>query len=164
MPAPVSRHDGARLGHQGSQTGCVAHLPLKSGARLPRNAEMPSLASAEANTRRERPLLGRDPLVEVARRRDALDLLQRERRLTGKLARPGQGGVEQFVIFDHAVRKPISNASSARIGVADQVHLERLVGAHKARQRWVPPKPGMIPSLNLGLAEQSRARGDPHVA
>src|SRR6516164_8974810 len=45
---------------------------------------------------REPPLLVLDPRVQIARRRDALYLLDRQRSLAGQLARPGQGRVEQL--------------------------------------------------------------------
>ena len=64
------------------------YFPWKCGARLPRNAEMPSLASARGEHGRERPLLGLDPLVEIAGGGDALDLLQRERRLARRACAP----------------------------------------------------------------------------
>ena len=61
---------------------------------------MPSLRVGAREDRREGALLGLDPLVEVAGAGDALDLLDRQRRLTGELARPLQRGVEQFVVLD----------------------------------------------------------------
>ena len=48
--------------------------------------------------------------------------------------------------------------------VADQVHLQRLVGAHQARQALGAAEAGDDAELDLGLAEDGRARGDPHVA
>ena len=76
----------------------TAHLPLNSGVRLPRNAPMPSRASSDTNAFAKRLLLGRDALVEVALVRDLLDLLERERRLAGELARPRERRVEQLVV------------------------------------------------------------------
>ena len=62
---------------------------------------MPSLASSLAKAVGEALLLGLDALVEVARAPETrLDLLDRERRLPGELARPQQRGVEQFVVLD----------------------------------------------------------------
>ena len=70
-PRPGQRHDRAapRISSASVGRGVVgadAHLPWNRGvALLPRKAEIPSRASSEPNTRRERLLLGVD-----ARRRD----------------------------------------------------------------------------------------------
>ena len=52
------------------------------------------LAISTAEDSRERTLLVLDPLIQVASCGDLLDLGNRERRLTGQLARPLQGCVE----------------------------------------------------------------------
>ena len=64
---------------------------------------MPSLPSSEPKTAAKPPFSACDALVEVALGADELDLLDRQRRLLGELARPGQRGVEQLVVDDHAV-------------------------------------------------------------
>src|ERR671917_54271 len=89
-----------------------AQMPVpgvrKSG--IPDGTEMPAPVSAStfpaepiSSARREGPgrergLLGLDPLVEVTLVRHALDLLERERRLPGQLARPRKRRVEQLVV------------------------------------------------------------------
>src|SRR5690606_10681442 len=47
---------------------------------------------------REALLLGLDALVEIAGVRDRLDLLDRDGRLPGQTASPGDGGVEELVV------------------------------------------------------------------
>ena len=49
---------------------------------------MPSRASSDVKASMKPRLLGLDALVEVAGVRDPLDLLERDRRLAGELARP----------------------------------------------------------------------------
>ena len=113
----------------------------------------------------ERVELGRQARVEVAVLGDALDLLDRERRLAGQLAAPGQRGVEQLVVLDDAVHEPV---------------LERLVGGDRVADACSSPAPwpaptsraqplgaaeaGDDPEVDLGLAERRRARRQAHVA
>src|SRR5581483_4683339 len=83
---------------------------------------------------REALLLGLDAGVEIALGRDALDLLDRERRLACEPPRPHQRGVEQFVVLDDAVDEPELERFLGQDRAADEVHLERLVGADEPRQ------------------------------
>ena len=79
MPAPVSATTEPRLADELGQARALAppardrvgappplSCPVKRGARLPRKAAMPSLASVAGEHRGERPLLGLDARVEVA--------------------------------------------------------------------------------------------------
>ena len=109
-------------------------------------------------------LLGLDALVEVALVRDLLDLLDRERRLAGELARPGERGVEQLVVGDHAVDQAELVGLVGGDRVADQVHLQRLGLADQPRQALGAAEAGDDPEVDLGLAEGGRLGGDAHVA
>src|SRR3954452_6997476 len=72
--------------------------------------------------------LGRQAGVEVCVVGDALDLLDRERRLAGEPAAPRQRGVEQLVVLQDAVHEPVLEGLLGRDRVAEGVHLERLGG------------------------------------
>src|SRR2546423_14609796 len=173
MPAPVSAttRSAAAIRRASSAVAeaAPARVPIASGAPETRRAfaqkGVDALLGVGAGERlREGLLLCLDAGVEVARRRDALDLPQRERRLRGELARPRQGGVEQLVVLDHAVGEAQLERFVGEDGVADEVHLERLALAHEARQALGAAEAGDDAELDLGLAEQRRARGDAHVA
>src|SRR6185312_3590408 len=113
---------------------------------------------------REALLLGLDARVEVAVAGDALDLRDRERRLPGELARPLKRRVEQFVVFDDPVDEAQLEGFLGEDRIADEVHLKRLVGADETGQPLRAAEAGDDPELDLGLAEERRAGGDPHVA
>ena len=119
-----------------------------------------SLANTAANARFSAAM----PSSRSPAARHALDLADRERRLAGELARPLQGGVEQLVIVDEAVDEPELVRFVGEHRVADEVHLQGLVGAHQPRQPLRAAEAGDDPELDLGLAEHRRARGDAHVA
>ena len=126
---------------------------------------MPSFASSVWKAVREALLLVLDPLVEVALVGDELDLLDRERRLAGELARPGERRVEAARGRGRPgwrARRPRPRPRGDR--VADQVHLERLLGADQPRQPLGAAEAGDDPELDLGLAEDGRLGGDPEVA
>ena len=95
---------------------------------------------------------------------DELDLLDRDRRLGGQLAAPHQRRLEQLVVGDDAVDEAEFERLLGEDRVADQVHLQRLVGADQARQPLGAAEAGDDPELDLGLAEDRRLGGDPHVA
>src|SRR3954447_15017991 len=109
-------------------------------------------------------LLGLDALVQVPLVRDPLHLLDRDRGLARELARPGERRVEELVVGNDAVREAVLECVRGRDRVADQVHLERLARADEARQALGASEPGNDPELDLGLAEDRRAGGDPEVA
>ena len=124
---------------------------------------MPSCASALAKALAKPPFSASMPSSKSPRARHALDLLHRDRRLSGQPPRPRQGGVEQFVIGDH----PVDQAQFERLlgldRIADQVHLQSLVLPHQPRQALGAAEAGDDPELDLGLAEDRRTRGDAHV-
>ena len=125
----------------------------------------PPCASALAKTAREAP--PSRPRCPRRGRRCAETCLicsTRERRLLGEPARPGQRGVEQFVVLDHAVDEPELERLLGDDRIADEVHLERLVRADQPRQPLRAAEAGDDPELDLRLAEQRRARRDAHVA
>ena len=157
MPAPVSattesasRTSSASraISREGSD---IRLCPANRGARLARNAEMPSRASSLASTLANACLLGGDAGVDVACAGDALDLLDRQRRLRRQPPRPRQGGVEQFVILDHAVDEPQLERLLGEDRIADRGSSPAPCSRPTSRgRRCVPPKPGMIPSLISG--------------
>ena len=65
-----------------------SHFPCHFGARLPRNAPMPSLRVLGLEGGREAGLLVLDPLVEVGIVGGLLDLLDRDRRLARRACAP----------------------------------------------------------------------------
>ena len=95
---------------------------------------------------------------------DQLDLLDRDRRLGGQLAAPHQRRLEQLVVGDDAVDEAEFERLLGEDRVADQVHLQRLVRPDQARQPLGAAEAGDDPELDLGLAEDGRLGGDPHVA
>src|SRR5436190_21013069 len=113
---------------------------------------------------REAALLGLDALVQIALGRDALDLLDRHRRLAAELARPGQGRVEELVVGDALVGEAELVGLRRRDGIAQQVHLERLALAHQAREPLRSAEAGDDPEVDLGLSEARRLGRDPEVA
>ena len=120
----------------------VSPLSRKRHAKPSFSAAMPASRSPSAETR--------------------LDLRHRERRLSGKPPLgPHQGGVQQFVVVDYAVDEPELEGFLGEDRVADEVHLERLVGADEPRQPLGAAEARDDAELDLGLAEQRRARGDP---
>src|SRR5205085_6056893 len=102
--------------------------------------------------------------ARVSLRRDALDLLERARRVVGELARPGQGGVEQLVVGDDLVCKadPLRLPGVDRI--AGQIELERLCLADEPRQALRAAEAGDDPEVDLRLAERRRHGCDAEVA
>ena len=84
-------HDGpARADQRGELRGRSAHAPLKRGG-APAEEGGDALARVLGGEHgAERLALGRKPLVEVAVVGDALDLLDRQRRLAGELAAPAR--------------------------------------------------------------------------
>src|SRR5262249_1205073 len=85
---------------------------------------LPRVGAGEG--RREPPLLVLDARVQIARRRDAFYLLEGERSLARKLARPGQRRVEQLVIVDHPIGEPQLERFLGQDRVPDHVHLQGL--------------------------------------
>ena len=96
--------------------------------------------------------------------RDALDLLERERRLAGELARPGQRGVEQLVVGHDAVDEPELVRLLGGDRVAGRVHLQRLGRADEPREPLRAAEAGDDPEVDLGLPERGGERGEPDVA
>src|SRR5438874_13598147 len=112
MPAPVSATTESapamRRASSAVAEDSLAGVPIASAAGEARGAfgqegrdALPRVGARERLG--EGLLLGLDSRVEVARARHALDLRAREPRLGGKLARPGERRVEQFVVFGDAV-------------------------------------------------------------
>src|SRR5687767_1862668 len=140
MPAPVSAttESAARTSSASwSIPSRVALGTMVTLAALPHRLALAqeggdALARVLAAERGGEPLLlGRDALVEVALARHLLDLLHGERRLAGQLARPQQRRVEQLVVGHHAVDQAELVGLVGADGVAHEVHLQRLVGAHE---------------------------------
>ena len=96
--------------------------------------------------------------------RDVLDLLDRERRLAGQLAAPGQRGVEQLVVLDDAVASPYSKASSAEIGSPSVFISSALAGPTSRAQPLRAAEARDDPEVDLRLAEGRRARRQADVA
>src|SRR3954447_1130407 len=94
-----------------------------------------------------------EALVEVAVRRDLLDLLDRDRRLIRKLARPRQRRVEQLVVGDDLVDKTDLLGLERVDRLADQVHLERLCLADETCQPLRAAEARDDPEVDLRLAE-----------
>src|SRR5207253_5422946 len=105
MPAPVSASTDSASAMRWASAAVVedslAGMPIASAAGEARRAfgqegrdALPCVGAREGLG--EGLLLGLDSRVEVARARHALDLRERERRLGGELARPGERRVEQF--------------------------------------------------------------------
>ena len=158
IPAPVrattrvAPRGGGRERRAPAGRASVATSPCHFGVALAEERADALLARPrERNAVGEARLLGLDPLVEVALVGDQLDLLDRDRRLAGERARPRQRRVEQLVVRDDAVGEPV--ASRPR-----RPRSRRRSGSSPAPsssptsrgRRWVPPKPGMIPSLISG--------------
>src|SRR5204863_6761075 len=97
--------------------------------------------------------------VDVAVGTDLLDLLDRQRRLLGELARPRERGVEQLVVDHHAVDEAELERLLGADRIADQVHLERLVLAHQARQPLSAAEARDDPALYLRSSEDRRTGG-----
>src|SRR5213082_353536 len=112
----------------------------------------------------ERLRLDLEPLAELALVRDLLDLLDRERRLLGQLAGPGEGGVEQLVVRHDLVREAEAKGLVRRDRRAGEVHLERLALSDEPRQPLGAAEAGDDPEVDLGLAERGRLRRDAEVA
>ena len=140
------------------------HSPLKCGARLPRKAAMPSLASALANTAANARFSASMPSSRSPAPETRLICSTASGACPASLRAHGERGVEQFVIVDDAVDEPELERFVGQDRVADEVHLERLVGADEARQPLRAAEAGDDPELDLGLAEARRARRDAHVA
>ena len=68
------------------------------------------------------------------------------------------------MVLDEAVGEAELEGFVGEDRVADEVHLEGLVFADQARQALRAAEAGDDPELDLGLAEDRRARGDAHVA
>ena len=120
-PGPGQRDDRARAIARcscGERSAPVAPRrslrPATSGCACRGRRAMPSFASSLWKAVGEALLLGLDPLVEVALVGDVLDLLDRERRLAGELARPGERGLEQLVVGDDPVGEPVARAPRRR--------------------------------------------------
>ena len=137
---------------------------MNRAARFSMNAEMPSRASSEPNTSPKARFSASIPASRSADPGDALDLANGERRLRRELARPGERGVEQFVVGDEAVGEPDLVRLLGADRIADQVHLERLRGADEAREALRAAEAGDDPEADLRLAEAGRLRRDPEVA
>ncbi len=180
MPAPVSatteRAPRTSFAKRSTSDGGVARertVPLSTRPLLsPAEARRPFAEKRRDALLRvparkhgsERALLRLDPLVQLARAGDALDLLHRDRRLTGQLARPRERGVQQLVILDHAIDETELERFLGENRVADEVHLQGLVRPHQPRQPLGAAEARDDPQLDLRLAEDRRARRDPHVA
>ena len=120
---------------------------------------------ADGRPRANAGLLGLDALVEVALGGDLLDLLDGERRLLGELARPGERRVEQLVVGHDAVDEAVARRPRPRrIGSPTRFISSALFVADQARQPLGAAEAGDDPELDLGLAEDGRLGGDPHVA
>src|SRR5204863_3646770 len=92
---------------------------------------------------RERGLLGLDALVEVrVAGCRALDRLDRERRLTGELARPRHRDVVQLVVGDDARREADLEGLRGGDRVAGEVELEGAGGPDEAWQALRAAEPG----------------------
>src|ERR1700760_4348620 len=112
MPAPVSATtEPARSIRRASVVAAAVSVAL---TRAPSLATEPRAALLEERRDplagvlggehvRERLLLLLDARVDVDGTGHALDLLDRQRRLFGQLARPGQRGIEQLLVGDDVV-------------------------------------------------------------
>ena len=173
MPAPVSttadrasRSSSARrvAWSCAVASGHARYFPLNFGVRLPRKAPMPSFASSDPNAVAKPARLGLRPSSSSPVARHLLDLLDRERRLLGELARPRQRRVEQLVVRHHLVHEPEPSRLVRADRVAEQVHLERLGLADQPRQPLGAAEARDDPEVDLRLAERGRLRGDAEVA
>ena len=156
-PRPRQDDHRPRVGDQ-LREALGAHWPLNSGARFAMKAAMPSRASSEANACRNASRSAASPSSRSRGVRDALDLLDRDRRLAGQLAPPGQREVEQLVVLDDAVDEPVLEGLLGRDRVADGVHLQRLGRPDEPREPLGAAEAGDDPEVDLGLAEGRRAR------
>src|SRR6476469_3358514 len=104
------------------------------------------------------------PRVEVRAARDALDLLDRQRRLARGLARPQQRRVEQLVVVDDAVDEPDLQRLDGVDRLAEQVQLQRAGRADEAREPLRAPEARDDAEVDLGLAEGGAQRRQPEVA
>src|SRR4051812_6842102 len=105
-----------------------------------------------------------EALAELAGRRHRLDLLDRDRRLLGELARPRQRRVEQLVVRHHRVHQPELLGLVRADRVAEQVQLERLALADEPRQTLRAAEARDDPEVDLRLAEGGRLGRDAEVA
>src|SRR4051794_33996731 len=103
-------------------------------------------------------------LVEITVSRHTLDLLDRDRRLAGQLARPRKCRVEQFVVRNDLVDQADLLSLERVDRLADQVHLEGFGLTHEARQALGATEARDDPEVDLRLAERGRLRRDAEVA
>ena len=128
------------------------------GVRLPRKAEMPSLASSLPKAV-AKPCFSasmpssRSPLCETT-----LICSRASGAWPASLRRPHQRRLEQLVVGDDAVDKAELERLVGEDRVADQVHLQRLVLADQARQALGAAEAGDDAELDLGLAEDAPPR------
>ena len=96
---------------------------------------------------------------------DLLDLLDRDRRLAGELARPRERRVEQLVVGDDVVDEAELVAPRRRVIASPTRFISSaFCSPDQARQPLGAAEAGDDPELDLGLAEDRRLGGDPHVA
>src|SRR4051794_3309203 len=136
MPAPVRATTGPE--DRISEARRSAPTELRRALLDERGDALAGVLGAERG--HEPVALGGQALVDVAGERHALDLLERQRRLPGRLARPQQRGVEQLVVVDDAVDEPDLQSLDGVDRLAEQVQLQ---GARRPDQ----------PRKSLGAAE-----------
>ena len=125
---------------------------------------MPSRASCDANTLANPACSAAMPSSRSPAPETRLICSIASGACAGQPPRPRQGGVEQFVILDHAVDQAQLEGLLGEDRIADQVHLQGLALPDQARQSLGAAEAGDDPELDLRLTEQRRARGDADVA
>ena len=165
IPAPVraTTEPASRTRSARRSTAVSVRATAASACRGRRRC--PPCASSEANTRAKPAFSASMPLVEVARGADLLDLP----RPPAAPARPARGpsAARRRTARGRStmrLTRPNSNASSARIASPVRFISRALFSPTRRGRRWVPPKPGMIPSLISGWPKIAERGDQAHVA
>ena len=167
IPAPVSAttEPAARTSARPSGRRRRLLSGPATAAALAQEGAMPSVASSLAKTAAKPAFSASMPSSRSPLPRDLLDL---RRRASG--AWPASLRAQASAVSSSSwsattrLTRPNSKASSALIASPMRFISSALFAPTRRGRRWVPPKPGMIPSLISGWPKMRRPRGDAHVA
>src|SRR3954451_1700678 len=160
MPAPVKATTGPQ--ERISAASCSAPTELRRALVDEGGDALAGVLGAEGG--HEAVALRGQALVEVGAEGHALDLLHRQRRLAGRLARPQQRGVEELVVVDDAVHEADLEGLDRPERLAEQVYLQRAGGSDQPREALCAAEARDDPEVDLRLAEGGGQAGDPEVA
>src|SRR3954470_18160156 len=153
-PRAGQRDDGAGLADEACQ---ALYLPVHSGLRLPRNALIPSLPSSDWNAVPKPAFSASMPASISPLALTFLTCSTASGACSASLRAHASALSNSSWSTTTRLTSPNSNASSAPTGSPTRFISSALLSPTSRGSRWVPPKPGMMPSLISGWPNEAES-------